>query len=142
MEDAHTTLLKLEPSSANAFFAVFDGHGGTLSVLIASFRQCISSYSFLLSGSSVAKYAGQHVAERLASDSAYIDGDYKTAMKRAFLGTDEDLRAGGPPHSISSISFLTEHIDPAFYNDPSGCTAVAALVTADRKLYVVRLFFI
>jgi hypothetical protein len=28
MEDAHTTLLKLDPSSENTFFAVFDGHGG------------------------------------------------------------------------------------------------------------------
>ena len=28
MEDAHTTLLKLDPSSGNSFFAVFDGHGG------------------------------------------------------------------------------------------------------------------
>jgi len=29
MEDAHTTLLKLDEVSGNAFFAVFDGHGGT-----------------------------------------------------------------------------------------------------------------
>jgi hypothetical protein len=28
MEDAHTTLLKLDEGSGNAFFAVFDGHGG------------------------------------------------------------------------------------------------------------------
>lgn len=28
MEDAHTTVLKLD-DSGNAFFAVFDGHGGT-----------------------------------------------------------------------------------------------------------------
>lgn len=99
MEDAHTTLLKLDPSSGNSFFAVFDGHGG----------------------SSVAKYAGQHVAERLASEPAYEEKDYATALKRAFLGTDEDLRA-----------------DPAFFHDPSGCTAVAALITTDRKLYVAN----
>jgi len=29
MEDAHTALLKLDEGSGNAFFAVFDGHGGT-----------------------------------------------------------------------------------------------------------------
>ena len=29
--------------------------------------------------------------------------------------------------------------DPSFFRDPSGCTAVAALVTADRKIIVVRL---
>ncbi len=28
MEDAHTALLKLDEGSGNAFFAVFDGHGG------------------------------------------------------------------------------------------------------------------
>jgi hypothetical protein len=28
MEDAHTTVLKLDPQTNNAFFAVFDGHGG------------------------------------------------------------------------------------------------------------------
>lgn len=28
MEDAHATVLKLDPHSGNAFFAVFDGHGG------------------------------------------------------------------------------------------------------------------
>ena len=28
MEDAHTALLKLDEDSGNAFFAVFDGHGG------------------------------------------------------------------------------------------------------------------
>ncbi|CAG7852167.1 Protein phosphatase 2C homolog 2 Short=PP2C-2 [Serendipita indica DSM 11827] len=99
MEDAHTTLLKLDPSSGNSFFAVFDGHGG----------------------STVAKYAGQHVAERLAQESAYIEGDYATALKKAFLGTDDDLRA-----------------DTTFMHDPSGCTAVAALLTKDRKLYVAN----
>ncbi|KAG9052319.1 Protein phosphatase 2C 2 [Serendipita sp. 407] len=99
MEDAHTALLQLEQSSRNAFFAVFDGHGG----------------------STVAKYAGDHVAQRLASEPSYAEGDYKAALKRAFLGTDEDLRA-----------------DSAFISDPSGCTAVAALITEDRKLYVAN----
>jgi hypothetical protein len=56
--------------------------------------------SILLLGSSVAKYAGKHVAERLALEEAYSRGDYERAMRRAFLGTDEDLRAGGPPHSF------------------------------------------
>lgn len=29
-------------------------------------------------------------------------------------------------------------LDPAFFQDPSGCTAVAALLTHDRRLFVVR----
>jgi hypothetical protein len=77
------------PSSLYLFGSPYRKHNGP-------------NISFLLLGSSVAKYAGQHVAERLASDSAYGEGDYKEAMKRAFLGTDEDLRAGGPPHSFHS----------------------------------------
>jgi serine/threonine protein phosphatase PrpC len=28
MEDAHTALLKLDGHTGNAFFAVYDGHGG------------------------------------------------------------------------------------------------------------------
>ncbi|KAF8672122.1 PP2C protein [Rhizoctonia solani] len=95
MEDAHTTVLKLDSQSNNAFFAVFDGHGG----------------------STVAKYAGSHVHERLKSDAGYQSKDYKGALKRAFLGTDDDLRA-----------------DPAFFHDPSGCTAVAALLTENKIL--------
>ncbi|KAB5588992.1 Protein phosphatase [Ceratobasidium theobromae] len=95
MEDAHATVLKLDPHSGNAFFAVFDGHGG----------------------STIAKYAGSHVHERLRSDAGYQSKDYKAALKRAFLGTDDDLRA-----------------DPAFFHDPSGCTAVAALLTEDKIL--------
>jgi hypothetical protein len=88
-------------------------------------------------GSSIAKYAGKHVAERLASESAYNEGDYATALKRAFLGTDDDLRAGEKESTRSAFP-LTFHPDPAFFHDPSGCTAVAALITTDRKLYVVR----
>ncbi|CAE6502692.1 unnamed protein product [Rhizoctonia solani] len=95
MEDAHATVLKLDPQSNNAFFAVFDGHGG----------------------STIAKYAGSHIHERLKSDASYQSKDYKPALKRAFLGTDDDLRA-----------------DPAFFHDPSGCTAVAALLTEDKIL--------
>lgn len=30
MEDAHTTILELDDKEKNAFFAVYDGHGGRL----------------------------------------------------------------------------------------------------------------
>ncbi|KAG8724737.1 Protein phosphatase 2C 2, partial [Ceratobasidium sp. 428] len=61
MEDAHATVLKLDEQTDNAFFAVFDGHGG----------------------STVAKYAGKHVYERLKSEADYQKKDYKAALKRA-----------------------------------------------------------
>ncbi|KAE8259823.1 hypothetical protein A4X13_0g748 [Tilletia indica] len=92
MEDAHATILKLEgddEKSKISFFAVYDGHGG----------------------SAVAKYAGKTVHGRLANLPQFKSADYESALKRAFLATDEDLRE-----------------DAAFANDSSGCTAVAALL--------------
>lgn len=101
MEDAHSIVLDLDESQSdsNTFFAVYDGHGG----------------------GTVAKFAGQNVHKRLVAEEAYKQKQYKEALKRAFLGTDEDLLA-----------------DPAHALDPSGCTAVAALVTSDRKIYVAN----
>lgn len=101
MEDAHATVLNLDGSESekNAFFAVYDGHGG----------------------SSVAKFSGENVHKRLSNDPAYHEKQYELALKRAFLGTDDDIRA-----------------DPSFFHDPSGCTAVAALVTHDNKVYVAN----
>ncbi|KIK96471.1 hypothetical protein PAXRUDRAFT_305841 [Paxillus rubicundulus Ve08.2h10] len=99
MEDAHAAVLTLEDASAgnNAFFAVYDGHGG----------------------GTVAKFAGKNVHKRLLAEEAYREKRYDEALKRAFLGTDEDLLAG---HT----------------RDPSGCTAVAALLTHDKKIYVAN----
>jgi len=84
---------------SNTFFAVYDGHGG----------------------GTVAKFAGQNVHRRLVTEETYHEKEYEAAMKRAFLGTDEDLRA-----------------DPARSHDPSGCTAIAALITHDNKIYVAN----
>ncbi|KAF7314256.1 Protein phosphatase 2C [Mycena kentingensis (nom. inval.)] len=100
MEDAHATVLELDEGKedTNTFFAVYDGHGG----------------------STVAKFAGQNVHKRLLTEDSYKEAQYGEALKRAFLGTDEDLLA-----------------NPAHTRDPSGCTAVAALVTKD-KVYVAN----
>ncbi|KAF5311694.1 hypothetical protein D9611_009416 [Ephemerocybe angulata] len=103
MEDAHAAVLNLDEgkpeSDTNTFFAVYDGHGG----------------------SNVARFAGQNVHKRLVTEEAYKAHDYEKALKRAFLGTDEDLLA-----------------NPSSTRDPSGCTAVAALITADNKVYVAN----
>ncbi|KAJ7780631.1 phosphatase 2C-like domain-containing protein [Mycena maculata] len=100
MEDAHAIVLDLDEGKEdpNTFFAVYDGHGG----------------------GTVAKFAGQNVHKRLVTEEAYKESQYDEALKRAFLGTDEDLLA-----------------NPAHTRDPSGCTAVAALVTKD-KIYVAN----
>lgn len=41
----------------------------------------------------MAKFAGQHVHKRLVTEESYKSGDYAQALKKAFLGTDEDLLA-------------------------------------------------
>jgi len=101
MEDAHAIVLDLEAENdkQNCFFAVYDGHGG----------------------STMAKFASQNVQKRLVTEETYKDDDYEAALKKAFLGTDEDFLA-----------------DPAHTNDRSGCAAVAALLTHDNKIYVAN----
>jgi len=75
MEDSHTAILKLDESKsdhdANAFFGVFDGHGG----------------------SNVAKYVGQWLSKRLTDDELYKKGEYAAALKSAFIGCDADMRS-------------------------------------------------
>jgi len=97
MEDAHTTILKLEGKDGFSFFGVYDGHGGQ----------------------NVAKYSGEQLHRRIAADEAFTRNDFKVAIKNGFLGTDNDLRR-----------------DPEYMNDPSGCTAITALITSEDKVFV------
>lgn len=41
----------------------------------------------------MARYAGQNVHKRLLSEESYKEGNWEMALKRAFLGTDEDILA-------------------------------------------------
>ncbi|KAG0067514.1 Protein phosphatase 2C 2 [Podila epicladia] len=70
MEDAHTTLLEVEGAEGTAFFAVYDGHGG----------------------SNVAKYSGEGLHKRIVADSAFSRGEYTAAIKNGFLEMDRALR--------------------------------------------------
>ncbi|KAI8822612.1 phosphatase 2C-like domain-containing protein [Fimicolochytrium jonesii] len=72
-------------------------------------------------GSNVARYSGQKVHGRVAQEEAYGKEDYAVALKAGFLGTDVDLRA-----------------DENFQMDPSGCTAVAAIITDDWRIFVAN----
>ncbi|KAK2465254.1 hypothetical protein APHAL10511_002608 [Amanita phalloides] len=98
MEDAHTAVLDLDgATNSNAFFAVYDGHGG----------------------GRVSKYAGEYLHKRLLMEETYHEKRYDAALKRAFLGTDEDLLATRE-------------------RETSGATAVTALMTTDNKIYVAN----
>jgi hypothetical protein len=54
----------------------------------------VPSFDIYLQGATVARYAGQNVHKRLIKEEAYHEKNYEIAMKRAFLGTDEDILAG------------------------------------------------
>lgn len=63
-------------------------------------RRCVccifiahTSPSCIFPGGTVAKFAGQNVHKRLVTEESYKENQYDEALKRAFLGTDEDLLA-------------------------------------------------
>jgi len=84
MEDTHAAVLPLDEGveNSNAFFAVYDGHGGD----------------------SVAKFASVNVHKRLVAEDAYREKRYEEALKMAFLGTDQDFLATiDAAHTKSSL---------------------------------------
>ncbi|ODM96802.1 putative protein phosphatase 2C T23F11.1 [Orchesella cincta] len=69
MEDAHTHILSVPDDPDAAFFAVYDGHGG----------------------STIAKHAGNHLHKFVVQQPAYKNGDIPTAFKKAFLEFDYSM---------------------------------------------------
>ena len=113
MEDAHATILNLDnpdesaaaqcgsgKKGKNSFFAVYDGHGGADGPRLRS-GLVWSGLSWtkadrsgpLSAGSTVARYSGDTVHKRLRALDLYQEGKYSESMTRAFVKTDEDLRA-------------------------------------------------
>lgn len=92
MEDSHAVSLNLDESdddaNSNTFFAVYDGHGG-MEMLF-----CLARTEQIITGGSVARFAGQNVHRRLVQEESYQHQNFEDAMRRAFLGTDEDMLAG------------------------------------------------
>lgn len=84
MEDAHATILDLQPESAGkdpktappdkrlAFFGVYDGHGGD----------------------KVALFAGEHIHKIVAKQEAFAKGNIEQALKDGFLATDRAILNG------------------------------------------------
>lgn len=69
MEDAHTHILSMKEDKDAAFFAVFDGHGG----------------------SSVAKYGGEHLHKDIFDNDLYREGKYTDAIQKGFLACDSNM---------------------------------------------------
>lgn len=83
MEDAHTTVLDLLASNAEAsknhpqrlsFFGVFDGHGGD----------------------KVALFTGDNIHNIIAKQDTFKAGNYEQALKDGFLATDRAILNGTP----------------------------------------------
>jgi len=53
------------------------------------------------------------------------------------LGTDEDILKSDIPEPDITHLANGRIADPDFVRDPSGCTAVAALITEDDRIFVV-----
>lgn len=70
MEDAHTIQLPVDSDSDSAFFAVFDGHGG----------------------SRFATYCSEHLHKELLSNTNFREGKYGCALKSSFLSLDRKLQ--------------------------------------------------
>ncbi|KAG2228876.1 hypothetical protein INT48_006758, partial [Thamnidium elegans] len=70
-------------------------------------------------GEAVAKYSGKKLYKKIMDTPAFERGRYRDAIRTGYYGIDEDLLK-----------------DPAFEEDHSGCTAVAALLTRNNVLYV------
>jgi protein phosphatase 2C family protein 2/3 len=95
MEDAHAADLSLDEGveKSNAFFAVYDGHGGTFTAKRFSALHPFFFASCFV-GAATAKFAGINVHKRLVTEKAYHEKQYEEALKKAFLGTDKDFLAG------------------------------------------------
>ncbi|KAJ3040587.1 Protein phosphatase 2C 2 [Rhizophlyctis rosea] len=114
MEDAHTTILNLlNPSSSDSTSASPPSNSNNSKHL--SFFAVYDGHG----GQAVAKYSGAQLHQKVVRDENFAKGDYTLAIKYGFLATDSDLRG-----------------DPSYANDPSGCTAVAALITDDWRILV------
>lgn len=50
----------------------------------------------------MARFAGQNVHKRLVTEELYREKQYEGALKRAFLGTDEDLLASECHYTIET----------------------------------------
>jgi hypothetical protein len=92
MEDAHTALLQLPKTELNiSFFAVFDGHGGTI------IEQDDFGPYFCL-GDKVAKFSGERLHNRLVELPEFHKANYKDALIKAYLDLDQELLKGEFPN--------------------------------------------
>lgn len=121
--------------------------------MVSSFavsRTALTRFLFHPTGSTVAQFCGETLYKRLTDLDSFEQGNYQDALKRVFLQTDEDLLNGTSVlvclcHASQDTNLLLALTDPNHVNDPSGCTAVAALIETAKdnpkkveKIYVAN----
>ncbi|KAI9026571.1 phosphatase 2C-like domain-containing protein [Phycomyces nitens] len=72
-------------------------------------------------GFTVAQYTGKRLHRKVYESEYFAKKQYAEAMRDAFLGIDRELSE-----------------DNSYAGDPSGCTAVTALVTPEKKIIVAN----
>ncbi|KAI7906560.1 phosphatase 2C-like domain-containing protein [Cokeromyces recurvatus] len=72
-------------------------------------------------GSTIAQYAGQTLYKKVLESKYFETKEYSKALKDAFLSLDKSIIE-----------------DNNFAYDPSGCTAIAALITEDNHIFVAN----
>lgn len=82
--------------------------------MVVCFNSFSNVYSQFLNhvtclGKSMAVFAGSNVHKRLITEEAYREKRYEEALKRAFLGTDEDFLACQFRISLSAYSLHLRH---------------------------------
>lgn len=65
----------------------------TMATVVRTTLFYLYQFSKFIQGDTTAKFASKNVHKRLITEKAYSEKRYEEALKRAFLGTDEDLRA-------------------------------------------------
>lgn len=64
--------------------------------------------------------------------------EYREALKDGYLSIDKELSEGMDEiYGMAVLWLIYWHLDGNFAFDPSGCTAVSALITPEGKILVV-----
>lgn len=127
MEDAHAAVLDLQTADDGkehkaasvddrlSFFGVYDGHGGDR----------------------VALYAGDNIHKIIAKQEAFKKGNVEQALRDGFLAADRAILNGTAWLCVGiATAYLTNHLDPKYEDEVSGCTASVAVLSKTR-IYVV-----
>jgi protein phosphatase 2C family protein 2/3 len=99
-------------------------------------------------GSAVAKYTGESLHHRVRESDYFDKKEYAKALTDAYMKLDKELAEGiyiymsKERRRECGIDRIYIYIDQSFICDPSGCTAITALIIPEEKaIYAVCKFY-